>query len=171
MRVFLRSVVLAGLAITLAACGSGGSSSPEASGTAAGGGAAKVIGFSKMNSNNPFFEVIAENIRTAGKAHGFEVRVVSADGDVAMQMDQIRDFVVARVDAIVLNPADSAAIGAAISEANQAGIPVFTCDLECTAEGVEIAGHIATDNYQGGRLAGEAMERGVTIPGAPPWRA
>ena len=36
---------------------------------------------------------------------------------------------------------------------------------------VEIAGHIATDNYQGGRLAGEAMERGVTIPGAPPWRA
>jgi len=64
---------------------------------------------------------------------------------------------VSKVDAIVLNPADSAAIGAAIEEANAAGIPVFTCDLECTAEGVKIAGHIATDNYQGGRLAGEAM--------------
>ena len=117
----------------------------------------KVIGYSKMNSNNPFFEVIAKNIQSEAATHGYSVKIVSAEADVAKQMDQIRDFVVSKVDAIVLNPADSEAIGAAIAEANAAGIPVFTCDLECTADGVTIAGHIATDNYQGGRLAGEAM--------------
>jgi ribose transport system substrate-binding protein len=61
------------------------------------------------------------------------------------------------VDAIVLNPTDKEAIGPAIKKANEAGIPVFTCDLQCVAEGVQIAGHIGTDNLQGGRLAGEAM--------------
>ena len=61
------------------------------------------------------------------------------------------------VSAIVLNPTDKLAIGEAIKKANAAGIPVFTCDLQCTAEGVDIAGHIGTDNYQGGTLAGKAM--------------
>lgn len=143
------------LAVGLMGCGGGGEDR-GAEGTSDSA-PAKVIGYSKMNSNNPFFEVIAENIQAAAKEHNYQVRVVSAEADVAKQMDQIRDFVVSKVDAIVLNPADSEAIGAAIEEANAAGIPVFTCDLECTAEGVKIAGHIATDNYQGGRLAGEAM--------------
>lgn len=149
-----RGMLIGGMTVVLAACGG---SEGGGGGETPGGAAAKVIGYSKMNSNNPFFEVIAENMRAAAAEHGYTVNVVSAEGDVAKQMDQIRDFVVSRVDAIVLNPADSAAIGAAIAGANEAGIPVFTCDLECTAEGVEIAGHIATDNYQGGRLAGEAM--------------
>lgn len=150
MRNWLYAIGVTVLAGALAACGGGGDGDVDSR-------EARVIGYSKMNSNNPFFEVIAENMRAAAAELGYEVRVVSAEADVAKQMDQIRDFVVSRVDAIVLNPADSAAIGAAIAEANQAGIPVFTCDLECTADGVEIAGHIATDNYQGGCLAGEAM--------------
>lgn len=158
MRACVFGVVFLGLAGLLVGCGKGGAPVDESSSGASDTGIpAKVIGYSKMNSNNPFFEVIAENIRKAAKEHGFEVRVVSAEADVTKQMDQIRDFVVSKVDAIVLNPADSEAIGAAIAEANEAGIPVFTCDLECTASGVKIAGHIATDNYQGGRLAGEAM--------------
>ncbi len=157
MRARVFGVVVLSLAGLVAGCGNGGDTEgdvPKDGGSAP---AAKVIGYSKMNSNNPFFEVIAENIQSEAAKHGYEVRVVSAEADVAKQMDQIRDFVVSKVDAIVLNPADSEAIGAAISEANDAGIPVFTCDLECTASGVKIAGHIATDNYQGGRLAGEAM--------------
>lgn len=158
MRVWSYGMLVFAVAGLMAGCGSGGESGGSAAEPSGGGPTpAKVIGYSKMNSNNPFFEVIADNIRAAAKEHGYEVRVVSAETDVAKQMDQIRDFVVSRVDAIVLNPADSAAIGAAITEANEAGIPVFTCDLQCTAEGVAIAGHIATDNYQGGRLAGEAM--------------
>lgn len=158
MRTWLCGVFIVLVVGVLAGCGGGGDDGGDASPA---GGASKVIGYSKMNSNNPFFEVIAENIQAAAAEHGYEVRVVSAEADVAKQMDQIRDFVVSRVDAIVLNPADSAAIGAAIAEANEAGIPVFTCDLQCTADGVDIAGHIATDNYQGGRLAGEAMIEGL----------
>ena len=155
MKRVLYGMLSAVLVVGLMGCGGGESERPDAGDVDVA--PAKVIGYSKMNSNNPFFEVIDENIKMAAKAHNYEVRTVSAEADVTKQMDQIRDFVVSKVDAIVLNPADSEAIGAAIEEANAAGIPVFTCDLECTAAGVKIAGHIATDNYQGGRLAGEAM--------------
>ena len=150
------------LACFLGACGGGSSpSDPGAPDSAGGDGGpaatTKRIAFSKMNSNNPFFEIIAEHMRSEARKHGYEVIVVSAEGDPAKQADQIDDFITQQVDAIVLNPADSKSIGGAVRKANEAGIPVFTSDLECTAEGVKITSHISTDNHQGGKLAGEAM--------------
>ena len=61
------------------------------------------------------------------------------------------------VTAIVLVPCDRLSIGPSVKAANEKGIPVFTVDAKCAAEGVEIAGHVGTDNFQGGKLAGEAM--------------
>ena len=115
------------------------------------------IGYSAMSLKNPFFVIISDSLKEAGAAHGFEVTTADADSDVKKQANQIEDFISQGVDAIVLNPTDRLAIGPAIKKANEAGIPVFTCDLQCVAEGVEIAGHIGTDNFQGGELAGAAM--------------
>ena len=110
-----------------------------------------------MSFKNPFFVVIKENLEDAARAAGYELIANDADSDVSKQANHIDEFINKGVSAIVLNPTDKLAIGEAIKKANEAGIPVFTCDLQCTAEGVEIAGHIGTDNYQGGTLAGEAM--------------
>ena len=116
-----------------------------------------MIGVSVLTLTNPFFKVIADNMKSEASKHGYEVIVVSGDRDVKKQSDQIDDFIVKGVSAIVLNPCDSMSIGPAIKRANEAGIPVFTNDIKCQAEGVEVVCHIATDNYQGGKLAGEAM--------------
>jgi ribose transport system substrate-binding protein len=89
------------------------------------------------------------------------VVVVSGDNDVARQNNQVHDFLVRRVDAIVLSPCDSKAIGESIRAANDAGVPVFTVDIACLAPGVEVAGHIATDNYAGGRQAAEAVREAL----------
>ena len=56
-----------------------------------------------------------------------------------------------------MNPCDRQSIGPAIQKANKAGVPVFTCDLKCVAEGAEVVSHVGSDNLQGGKLAGEAM--------------
>ncbi|MCH2369848.1 MAG: substrate-binding domain-containing protein [Pirellulales bacterium] len=117
----------------------------------------KTIGYSAMQLKNPFFGIIADSLKAEGAKHGFAVISTDANRDVATQSKQLEDFISSGVDAIVLNPTDKEAIGPAIKKANEAGIPVFTCDLQCVAEGVQIAGHIGTDNLQGGRLAGEAM--------------
>jgi ribose transport system substrate-binding protein len=76
---------------------------------------------------------------------------------VAKQKDQVADFIVNNVSAIVLTPCNSKSIGTSIAEANRAGIPVFTADIACLAEGVDVVCHVATDNYGGGRLAAKAV--------------
>ncbi len=115
------------------------------------------IGFSALTLKNPFFKVIADSLTAEAKKHGFNVIVNDAQRDVNVQSQHVDNYIAQNVSAIVLNPADRIGIGAAVKKANAAGIPVFTCDLQCVAEGAEIAGHVGTDNYQGGKLAGQAM--------------
>lgn len=106
---------------------------------------------------NPFFKEIADSMTREARKDGYEVLVVSGEFDVAKQQNQVKDFIVRKVAAIVLNPCDSKAIGPAIQEANAAGIPVFTADIACLAPGVKVVSHIATDNLGGGKEAAKAM--------------
>lgn len=119
------------------------------------------IGFSALTLKNPFFKIIADSLTAEAEEHGFNVIINDAERDVNTQAKHIDNYIAQQVTAIVINPADREAIGPAVKQANQAGIPVFTCDLQCTAPDVEIAGHVGTDNYQGGLLAGEAMLEAV----------
>ncbi len=116
-----------------------------------------VIGVSLLTLDNPFFKVIGDNITAEGKKRGYETIVVSGDKDVAKQSNQIKDFIVKKVSAIVLSPCDSKSIIPVIQEANAAGIPVFTVDIPCNEPGVKIVTQIATDNYGGGKEAARAM--------------
>ncbi|MDP6719184.1 MAG: substrate-binding domain-containing protein, partial [Pirellulaceae bacterium] len=115
------------------------------------------IGYSAMDMGNPFFQIIADNLRREAKAAGFDLIVENAGSDVKAQSEHLDAFIAKRVAAIVLNPCDSRSAGPSIKKANEQGIPVFTCDTQCVAEGIEIAGHVGTDNFGGGKLAGEAM--------------
>lgn len=115
------------------------------------------IGFSALTLKNPFFKIIADSLTEEARRHGFEVIVSDAERDVQEQTKHVENYLAQHVTAIVLNPTDRIAIGPAIEKANKAGVPVFTCDLECEVPDVEVAGHVGTDNYQGGKLAGEAM--------------
>ena len=132
----------------LSGCGKPASSETKSKGT---------IGVSLLTLDNPFFKVIGDNIIAEGKRRGYDVIVVSADKDVAKQGNQIKDFIVKKVSAIVLSPCESRSIVPVIQEANAAGIPVFTVDIPCNEPGVKIVTQIATDNFAGGKEAGVAM--------------
>jgi ribose transport system substrate-binding protein len=115
------------------------------------------IALSVLTMTNPFFKEIADSMRAEAAKHGYDVIVTSGEFDVAKQQDQVKDFIVKKVRAIVLTPCDSKSIGPAIKEANEAGIPVFTADIACTAPDVKVESHIATDNFGGGKLAAVAI--------------
>ena len=123
------------------------------------------IGYSALTLTNPFFQTIADTMEAEADASGFELVVVSGENDVKRQADQVDDFIVRGVAAIVLNPCDSRSIGPAIEKANAAGIPVFTNDIQYDGEAGEVVCHIATDNLQGGRLAAEAIIAHLTREG------
>jgi len=112
-----------------------------------------------MDMSNPFFKLIAEVMEAEAQKYGYRILARSADLDPAKQNTQLADFVAQECDAIFLNPVDSKAVGQAVKDAHAAGIPVFTYDVQVTAEGATdlIFSHIGSDNFQGGRLAGESM--------------
>jgi len=115
------------------------------------------IGATCMTTSNPFFKVIEENMRDEAAKHGYDLVYLGCDNDVSEQQKQIKNFIVQKVAAIALNPADSKAIGTSVIEANGAGIPVFSFDVKVQAPGAEVVAHVGTDNAQGGELAGHAM--------------
>jgi ribose transport system substrate-binding protein len=115
------------------------------------------IGYSALTLTNPFFKEIADNMEDEAAKHGYDLILVSGERDVNKQADQINDFIIQGVSAIVINPCDSKSIGPAIKKANDAGIPVFTNDIKYDGDTGKVVSHVATDNYQGGKLAGEAM--------------
>lgn len=117
-----------------------------------------VIGLSVLTLTNPFFQEIADNLQKEAAEHGYDVVVVSGEFDAARQQNQVKDFIVGKAAAIVLCPCESKAVGPAIQEAHDAGIPVFTCDIACLAsEAKFVVTHVATDNYAGGRQAAQAL--------------
>ncbi len=116
-----------------------------------------VIGVSLLTMANPFFIEMGEMIKEEANKHGYDVIMTAGELDPAKQQNQISDFIVKKVAAILLCPTDSKAIGTSIAKANAAGIPVFTADIACLAEGAKVVSHIATDNYQAGRLAAQAI--------------
>lgn len=152
------------LAVAAGGCGPRDTAPGGAGGGTADPGAAAgrpVIAVSLLTTANPFFVVIGDNMKSEASKRGYEVLVTGAEMDAARQRDQVKDFIQQKVAAIVLCPADSRAIGTAIKEANDAGIPVFTADIACLDKSVKVVSHIATDNYAGGRLAAQAMVKAL----------
>jgi ribose transport system substrate-binding protein len=141
-----------------------------------GGGGAR-IGLSVSTLNNPFFVTLRDGAQSAADEAGAELIVSDAQNDTAQQQDDIQNFVTQQVNAILVNPVDSDAVVPAIEAANQANIPVIALDRG--ASGGELATTIASDNVQGGNLAGEELIRLVGsgsvaqlegTPGADPAR-
>ena len=161
VRLISGALVVAALALLVGACGREKSDkeADRAGAETAGAGtpAGLTVGVSLLTRTHPFYQDLEAGLREAAGEAGFDLLVTAGEFDVAKQKDQIHDFIVKGVNAIIVCPCDSKSIGTAIKSANDAGIPVFTADIACLAEGVDIVAHVASDNVAGGRLAAQAM--------------
>ena len=87
-----------------------------------------------MDLTNPFFKLIANTMEAEAAKHGYELVALSGEMDAAKQNNQLSDFVAQGYDAIFLNPTDSQAVGEGVINAWEAGIPVFSFDVQVTDE-------------------------------------
>jgi ribose transport system substrate-binding protein len=141
-------IAICGLMLVVAACGRGDDSGGGGDGEAQ-------VALAVSTLQNPFFVSLRDGAQEAADEAGVELLVSDAQDDAQTQADDIQNFITQGVDVIVINPVDSAAIVTSVEAANQADIPVVTVDR--AAEGGEITAHIASDNVQGGRMAGEYL--------------
>ena len=116
-----------------------------------------VIGVTLLTRTHPFYQDLESGLKAEAEKHGYTLLISAGEFDVARQKDQISDFIVKMVNAIIVCPCDSKSIGTSIIKANEAGIPVFTADIACLAEGARVVCHVASDNMVGGREAAKAM--------------
>lgn len=123
--------------------------------------AAAVIGVSLLTRTHPFYQDLEAGLLEEAEKNNYSLIINSGEFDVSKQKDQISDFIVKKVDVIIVSPCDSKSIGTSITEANKAGIPVFTVDIACLAEGAKIVTHIASDNVAGGREAARAVTEAI----------
>ena len=113
----------------------------------------KKIGITLFTRAHQFYQDMEATWKEEADAYGFELLIQNAEIDVAAQTSQIEDFIQQKVDAMVVCAVDPQGIIPAIESANEAGIPVVTVDGP--AGGGDIVTFIGTDNFEGGRVAGE----------------
>jgi len=161
-RVWAGFVTVTALSTVLAACSGGGSNAAQnaASGAPAGP-AAKTIGVSIQDLEAQFYQQMEAGMQAEAKKYNYRVIFADANRDSAKQQSQVEDFISKKVDAIVLTPYDSQAIGSAIVEANNAHIPVFTADIANASKQGKVVAHVASNNVQGGEMAASLMCKAV----------
>src|SRR3954471_15147370 len=77
------------------------------------------------------------------------------EDDRDSQVSEVEGFVSRGVSGIVLAPLDEAALASPVADATRRGIPVVVIDSGL--KGHDYVSFVATDNRQGGRLAGEHL--------------
>ena len=139
------------------------------------------LGIAMSTLANPYFLLQAETGEKKALELGIDKEslfVLDAQDDVTKQVHQVEDLINRGVDAIILNPVDSDAVGSVVMDANRAKIPVVT--LTRPSHGGDVLQHVDTDNMSGARMAGEMVAKAMNykgqvieltgIPGAPSTR-
>jgi len=114
-----------------------------------------LVGVTLLTQTHAFFKELEDALRNQAQARNLDLVVVACEMDPAKQAAQMEDFITQKMDAILAAPCDSTAIVPYVKAAEDAHIPVFTADI--AAHGGNIVSHIASDNYEGGKLAGKTL--------------
>jgi ribose transport system substrate-binding protein len=109
-----------------------------------------------------FWKAVERGAKEGAAELGVEVQWKGPlkEDDRAQQIQLVQQFTAQKVAGIALAPLDHTALAAPVKAAMAAGIPVVIYDsgLDGTP-GQDFISYIATDNTQGGRIAGEELAR------------
>jgi ribose transport system substrate-binding protein len=129
-------------------------------------GAPQKVAFVMKTLNHPFFLDMQRGAQEAADREGIQLVVQAAEReiDVEKQMQIIENLLQTGPRALVVTPSGSREIASAIAKANRAGVPVIVVDTRVDPKAaadnqLKVATFIGSDNYEGGRLAGEYLAK------------
>ncbi len=112
--------------------------------------------------NHPFFVDMRRGAQEAADRLGVQLQVQAAEReiDVEKQMQIVENLIQTGINVLCITPSGSREIISALVKAQTAGVPVIIVDTRVDAKaaadaGVQPTTFIGSDNYEGGRLAGE----------------
>ena len=114
--------------------------------------------------NNPFFIDMEAGALEAARSLGVNLIVQAAERelDVERQMQICENLIERKVDVLCITPSGTREIIPAILKANRRGIPVIIVDTQVdleslAADGGHTAMFIGSDNFEGGKIAGDFL--------------
>ena len=172
---FLRTLSLLATSLSLAACGpSGGPNISTTTSTTTGAaapapaasspGAAPQIGLVMKTLTNPFFIEMEKGARKAEKELGINllVRTAAQETSIEQQVQLVEDLIAAKVDAIVIAPAESERLVPSLKKAQAAGIKLINIDNRLDPAALKLANmppvpFVSVDNDAGAFKAGSYL--------------
>src|SRR5262245_66059069 len=114
--------------------------------------------------NHPFFVDMRRGGQEAADRLGVTLQVQAAEReiDVEKQMQIVENLIQTGIQALCITPSGSREIVSALVKARAAKVPIVVVDTRLDAKaaadaGVHAATFVGSDNYEGGKLAGEYL--------------
>jgi ribose transport system substrate-binding protein len=114
--------------------------------------------------NHPFFVDMRRGAQEAADRLGVNLQVQAAERevDVEKQMQIVENMIQTGIQALAITPSGSREIVSALVKARDAKVPIIVVDTRVDAKAAADAGvhtetFVGSDNYDGGRIAGEYL--------------
>jgi len=114
------------------------------------------IGFSLWTMEFTFFQAVEKGVRDACKDLGYKYVMLDENSDPAKMVQDINTLVGQKVTGIVVTPVDPGAMGPAVQNARNAGIPVVCADI---GKSGPVNALLISNNRQGGAMAMEYIDK------------
>ncbi len=120
------------------------------------------VAFVLKTLNHPFFVDMRRGAQEAADRLGVQLQVQAAERevDVEKQMQIVENLIQTGIKVLCITPSGSRVIVSALVKARNAGVPIVIVDTRVDAKAAADAGvhpqtFIGSDNYEGGKLAGD----------------
>lgn len=119
-----------------------------------------VVGFSQMESNNPWRIAQTKSLRDEAAKRGVTLVVTDAQGQTAKQVSDVEDLIARRVNVILLAPREFQGLAPALQAAKRANIPVILVDREAAGTaGEDFVTFLGSNFVEQGRRAAEWLAK------------
>jgi ribose transport system substrate-binding protein len=119
-----------------------------------------VVGFSQMESDNPWRLAQTKSLRDEAAKRGVDLVVTDAQGQTAKQVSDVEDLIARRVDMILLAPREYEGLAPALQAAKEADIPVILVDREAAGKvGEDYITFLGSNFIEQGQRAAEWLAK------------
>ncbi len=129
----------------------------------------KTVALVLKTLNHPFFVDMRRGAQEAADRLGVTLQVQAAEReiDVDKQMQIVENLLQTGIDVLAITPSGSREIVSALVKAKNANVPIVIVDTRLDAKaaadaGVQAETFIGSDNYEGGKLAGEHVVKATS---------
>lgn len=123
------------------------------------------IGVALANFDLNFISILRTQMAKEMEKEQIQGQFEDAKGDVAVQVQQVENFINQGVDAIILNPVDTQGVKPMMDAAKRANIPLIFVNRKPEVELSGKMAYVGSDSLLGGRMEMEALAKRMNYNG------